>query len=469
MLDTIEAAGPPHNIQAEQQVVGALLYQNSNADRLGKLGPEDFYDPLLRQLYALIVDRIAKHERADYVTLGPIVASWPRLGTQPIPDFLRELVDRGANVATVAKYADELRAMRQRRVGIEIADEMRGRFQDINSGERPSAIVEDATTAFFGLAEKGAGHRSIVSIAEAMSEALTQADAAYQRGDGLAGLSTGIASLDARTGGLCPEQVLVLAGRPAMGKTALALNIAMNVATAGTGVVFFSLEMSGSQLASRIISSRSNVPAWAITRGKFNIEDRRKMDLAQRASAKMPLWIATTGGLSIPDLANEVRRMRRLHGIGLVVIDYMQLMRADNRHGSKVAEVTEISNGIKALAKEVGIPIIALSQLSRKVEDRDDKRPQLADLRESGSIEQDADAVVFAYREAYYLERQKPDQRNTSAMTQWAAQLAAVAGRCEAIVAKNRHGPTGTAELAFDGRTMTFSDAPEVAEDGGHE
>ncbi|EHK56977.1 replicative DNA helicase, partial [Allomesorhizobium alhagi] len=341
----------------------------------------------------------------------------------------------------------------------------------------PSDQIEDAERRLFELAETGRYDGGFESFTDAVKTAVDMANAAYMRDGHLSGIATGLRDLDRRMGGLQPSDLIVLAGRPGMGKTSLATNIAFNIAhpyepaqqadgsfkAANGGVIgFFSLEMSSEQLATRIISEQTEIPSSKIRRGEITETDFEKLVACSQTMQKIPLFIDQTGGISIAQLAARARRLKRQRGLDVIVIDYIQLMQGSSAKASqnRVQEITEITTGLKALGKELGVPIIALSQLSRQVESRDDKRPQLSDLRESGSIEQDADVVLFVYREEYYLKNKEP-KPGTLEYTQWETDMNEVRGKAEVIIAKQRHGPTGTVSLAFTGEFTRFSDLAE--------
>ncbi len=341
----------------------------------------------------------------------------------------------------------------------------------------PSAQIEDAERRLFELAETGRYDGGFESFGDAVRTAIDMAAAAYQRDGHLSGVATGLRDLDARMGGLQPSDLIIIAGRPGMGKTSLATNIAFNIAesyvpaqqadgsfkAANGGVIgFFSLEMSAEQLATRIISEQAEVPSSKIRRGDLTEADFEKLVACTQTLQKIPLYIDQTGGIAIAQLAARARRLKRQRGLDVIVIDYIQLMQGSSAKSSqnRVQEITEITTGLKALAKELSVPIIALSQLSRQVESRDDKRPQLSDLRESGSIEQDADVVMFVYREEYYLKNKEP-KPGTIEYTQWENDMNEARGKAEVIIAKQRHGPTGSVSLAFHGEFTRFSDLAE--------
>ncbi|MCB1419058.1 MAG: replicative DNA helicase, partial [Notoacmeibacter sp.] len=340
----------------------------------------------------------------------------------------------------------------------------------------PQEQIEDAERRLFELAETGRYDGGFQSFTDAVSLAIDMAGAAYQRDGHLSGISTGLRDVDKRLGGLQPSDLVILAGRPAMGKTSLATNIAFNIASAyepaeqadgsvkankGGVVGFFSLEMSSEQLATRIISEQTEISSSKIRRGEITETDFEKLVGCSQMMQRVPLYIDQTGGISIAQLSARARRLKRQRGLDVIVIDYVQLMQGSSKNSAnRVQEITEITTGLKALAKELNVPIIALSQLSRQVESRDDKRPQLSDLRESGSIEQDADVVLFVYRDEYYLQNREPEE-GTAEHQAWQEKMDKVRGKAELIIAKQRHGPTGTVDLAFEGQFTRFSDLAE--------
>jgi len=329
----------------------------------------------------------------------------------------------------------------------------------------------EAESALYKMAEQGKSESGFQSFLRAVTDAVQAANAAYQRDGGLAGISTGLLDLDRKLGGLHKSDLLILAGRPSMGKTSLATNIAFNIAKAyrrgrlpdgseGTvngGVVgFYSLEMSAEQLAARVLSEASEVPSEQIRRGDMTEAEFRRFVEAAKDLEACPLFIDDTAALPINQLAARARRLKRTHGLDVLFVDYLQLVRPASAKDSRVNEVSEITQGLKAIAKELDIPVVALSQLSRQVESRDDKRPQLSDLRESGSIEQDADVVMFVFREEYYKEREKPSEHELDKMATWQAEMERLHGRAEIVIGKQRHGPIGTVDLSFEGRFTRF-------------
>ena len=336
----------------------------------------------------------------------------------------------------------------------------------------PDDQIVEAETELFTLASSGTSNRGFQSFLSALYDAVNTANAAYNRGGKLAGVSTGLTDIDRMLGGLHKSDLLILAGRPSMGKTSLATNIAFNVAKAwkrgrrddgseGTvdgGVVgFFSLEMSAAQLAQRVLSEAAEIPSELIRKGDLTETEFERYLHAARDLERCPLYIDDTPALPIGQVAARARRLKRAPmGLDLLIVDYLQLLRGSGRSENRVNEISEITQGLKAIAKELNIPVIALSQLSRQVESREDKRPQLSDLRESGSIEQDADVVMFVYRGEYYKEREKPGEENLEAMAKWQQDMDMLHGKAELIICKQHHGPVGTVELSFEGRFTRF-------------
>jgi replicative DNA helicase len=346
----------------------------------------------------------------------------------------------------------------------------------------PKDQIIEAEQRLYKLGEQGVAERGFQSFLKAVTDAVNVANAAYQRDGGLAGISTGLIDMDKKLGGLHPSDLLILAGRPSMGKTSLATNIAFNIAKThkrgrlpdgmegsveGGVVGFFSLEMSAEQLAARILSEAAEVPSEQIRRGDMTEHEFRRFVEAAKALEACPLYIDDTPALPISQVAARARRLKRTHGLDVLIVDYLQLLKGSSKD-NRVQEVSEITQGLKAIAKELNIPVIALSQLSRAVESRDDKRPQLSDLRESGSIEQDADVVMFVFREEYYREREKPGDHELEKMAQWQALMESVHGKAEVIIGKQRHGPTGTVELFFEGEFTRFANLDQMHAEDGH-
>ena len=467
----------PHNIEAEQALLGAILVNNDAYYRVSDfLNAEHFFEPVHRQIYKVASDMIRATKRANPVTIKTFLPADEKIGDMSVAQYLARLAAEAATIINAEDYGRSIYDLATRRSLITIGEDMVNIAYDAPVDMPPDTQIEDAERRLFELAETGQYDGGFHDFGTAINTAIDMASAAYQRDGGLSGIATGIHALDSRMGGLQPSDLVILAGRPGMGKSSLATNIAFNIAHAyegdvaadGTptalngGVVgLFSLEMSAEQLATRIISEQSEVSSSKIRRGEINEAEFEMLAACAQEMSKIPLYIDETGGISIAQLAARARRLKRQRGLDLLIIDYIQLMQASKRSGdSRVQEVTEITTGLKALAKELNIPIIALSQLSRQVESRDDKRPQLADLRESGSIEQDADVVLFIYREEYYLKNREPKE-GTEEWLKWDAEMREAIGKAEVIIAKQRHGPTGTARLGFQAMFTRFSDLAE--------
>ncbi|MBT0956357.1 replicative DNA helicase [Alphaproteobacteria bacterium KMM 3653] len=472
----------PHNIEAEQQLLGAILTNNEIFDRVASIiKSQHFYDPVHARIYEVAEARIAKNLQATPVTLKAFMEDDEGLKELGGPSYLVRLA--GAAIASFAArdYAQIIYDLAIRRELMGLGKDIAAKASDVSVASEPAEQIVEAEQALYKLGEQGRTDTGFTSFLSAVKEAVTSANAAYQRDGGLSGVSTGLDDLDKKLGGLHRSDLLILAGRPSMGKTALTTNIAFNVAKAyrkglrpdGTegavngGVVgFFSLEMSAEQLAARVLSEASEVPSEQIRKGDMSeTEFRRFVDAAREFEAS-PLFIDDTPALPISQLAARARRLKRTHGLDVLMVDYLQLVRAASAKDSRVNEVSEITQGLKAIAKELDIPVIALSQLSRQVENREDKRPQLSDLRESGSIEQDADVVMFVYREEYYKEREKPSDDNLEGMAKWQEDMERVHGKAEVIIGKQRHGPIGTVELSFEGRYTRFGNLARSWEQG---
>ncbi|MCB1358706.1 MAG: replicative DNA helicase, partial [Maritimibacter sp.] len=448
--DEAEGAGTglPHNIEAEQQLLGAILTNNEIYDRVAQIiKPQHFYEPVHERIYALAEQRIAANMLASPVTLKPFLADDEGLKELGGAAYLARLAGAAISSFAARDYANMIYEMHQRRELIKLGAEIGDRAGRLEAKDTPGEQIVAAEQALYKLAETGAATTGFQSFLSAVKDAVAVANAAYQRDGGLAGISTGLIDLDQKLGGLHRSDLLILAGRPSMGKTSLATNIAFNIAKAykrgtlddGTegaingGVVgFYSLEMSSEQLAARILSEASRVPSQKIRRGDMSEEEFRRFVDAAKALEACPLYIDDTPALPIAQLAARARRLKREHGLDALFVDYLQLVRgtAENR----VNEIAEISMGLKAIAKELNIPVVALSQLSRQVESRDDKRPQLSDLRESGSIEQDADVVMFVFREEYYAEREKPSDDRLEEMAAWMERMDRLHGKAEVII-----------------------------------
>ncbi len=474
--DDLSVLTAPHSTEAEQAVLGSMLYDNELYHQVAEfLRDEHFYDPVHGRLFTAAASMIQRAETAaDAITLAPMAEADEGVKALGGKAYLAELMAAHTSTAAALDYARFVYDLALRRSLIQVGGEIE---KDAAEDQEATArvLIEVAERKLFDLAETGSTQRGFVTFADALAMSIDAAAAAYERDGGLSGVSSGLTDLDEKLGGLHPSDLIVLAGRPSMGKTALATNIAYNIArrhrletgpdgtarTSDGGVVgFFSLEMSSEQLAMRILSERAGISGHRIRRGEIEPDEFEQVRDAATELASIPLHIDDTGGLSIAALAARARRLKRTEGLDVLVVDYLQLLTGSGRRGSenRVQEITEITTGLKALAKELQVPVIALSQLSRQVEARDDKRPQLSDLRESGSIEQDADVVMFVYREAYYVARKEPKSKQGSdEYAIWQEELAACYGKAEVIIGKQRHGPIGTVELAFEESLTKFS------------
>ncbi|MSU88986.1 replicative DNA helicase [Rhodobacteraceae bacterium 2CG4] len=463
----------PHNIEAEQALLGALLVNNEVYDRIAAVvNDSHFYDPVHARIFEIAAARIQKNALASPVTLKAFMEDDPGLAELGGPAYLVRLGASAISVFAARDYAQLIYDLAIRRKLMELGEEITLKAATVRTDSEPREQIVEAEQQLYKLGEQGNVESGFQSFLRAVTEAVNVANAAYQRDGGLAGISTGLIDMDRKLGGLHPSDLLILAGRPSMGKTSLATNIAFNIAKAwkkgrkpdgseGTiegGVVgFYSLEMSAEQLAARILSEAAEVPSDAIRKGALTEDEFRRFVEAAKSLETCPLFIDDTPALPISQLAARARRLKRQHGLDVLIVDYLQLVRpASSRTEGRVNEVSEITQGLKAIAKELNIPVIALSQLSRQVENREDKRPQLSDLRESGSIEQDADVVMFVFREEYYKEREKPGEHNVEAMMKWQEEMSRLHGKAEVVIGKQRHGPIGTVELSFEGRFTRF-------------
>lgn len=462
----------PANIEAEQALLGAVLYDNAAFERLGDyLSAEHFFEPFHQRLYAAIEISVRKGQLAEPILLAEQFARDPAFEELGGVRYLADLVDRAPPAANAPDYARAVYDLALRRDLIRIGGDIAAAAQKGDAELSARDQIEQAEQKLFSLAETGGVSQGFVTFSDALHGAVSMAAEAHARDGGLAGISTGLLDLDQKIGGLHPSDLMILAARPSMGKTSLACNIAFDVArnyawepqpdgsrkTVRGGVVaFYSLEMSAEQLALRLLAEASGVSGDRLRKGEIDaMEFGRIRDAAQEIQ-DAPLYIDATGGITIAKLTARARRLKRMVGLDLVIIDYLQLVTtgtggSDNR----VQEVSMITQSMKALAKELNVPVIALSQLSRQVENREDKKPQLSDLRESGSIEQDADMVMFVYREEYYLSRLEP-REGTEEHFKWQEQMDQVRGLAELIIGKQRHGPIGTVKLSFDSDTTKF-------------
>ncbi|ATI42170.1 replicative DNA helicase [Pacificitalea manganoxidans] len=477
-----EPSALPHNIEAEQQLLGAILTNNDIFDRVASVvGPQHFYDPVHARIFEVASARIAKNLQATPVTLKSFLEDDEGLKELGGPAYLARLA--GAAIASFAArdYAQIIYDLAIRRELMALGRDISSKAANVDVASEPKEQIVEAEQRLYALGEEGKSESGFQSFLRAVTDAVNVANAAYQRDGGLAGVSTGLIDLDKKLGGLHKSDLLILAGRPSMGKTSLATNIAFNIAKAyrrgllpdgsegaveGGVVGFYSLEMSAEQLAARILSEAAEVPSEQIRRGDMTEAEFRRFVEAAKSLESCPLYIDDTPALPISQLAARARRLKRTHGLDVLMVDYLQLVRAATAKDSRVNEVSEITQGLKAIAKELNIPVIALSQLSRQVENREDKRPQLSDLRESGSIEQDADVVMFVFREEYYKEREKPGDHDLEAMARWQEDMERLHGRAEVVIGKQRHGPIGSVDLSFEGRFTRFGNLVKPWQDG---
>jgi replicative DNA helicase len=467
----------PHNIEAEQSLLGAILVNNDAFYRVSDfLEPKHFFEPIHQVIYETSGSLIRMGKVATPVTLKTFVPPDTDIGGMTVGQYLARLAAEATTIINAQDYGRTVYELAQRRDLIRIGEDMVNVAFDAPVDFAPRAQIEDAERRLYELAESGRYDGGFQRFAQAMKIALDMAANAYQRDGKLSGVATGLRDLDSKMGGLQRSDLIIVAGRPGMGKTALATNIAYNIAKAhraevqadGTmksingGIVgFFSCEMSAEQLATRILAEQTRIASSMIRRGGINQDEFEKIRDYTIELEHLPLFVDETGGLSISQLTARARRLKRQKGLDLIVVDYIQLLQGSGkRSDNRVQEVTEITTSLKALAKELNIPVIALSQLSRQVESRDDKHPQLSDLRESGSIEQDADVVIFVYREEYYLQNKEP-KPGTPEHEKWQTEMDLALGKAEVIIAKQRHGPTGTVRLQFEGQFTRFSDFVE--------
>jgi replicative DNA helicase len=469
----------PHNIEAEQSLLGAILVNNDAFYRVSDfLEPKHFYEPIHQTIYETSASLIRMGKIATPVTLKTFLPADTDIGGMTVGQYLARLAAEATTIINAQDYGRTIYDLSLRRDLIGIGEDMVNVAYDAPVDFLPRAQIEDAERRLYELAESGRYDGGFQKFSQALTIAVDMAAKAFQRDGKLSGIATGLRDLDTKMGGLQPSDLIIVAGRPGMGKTSLATNIAYNIARAyvpelqadgttkaanGGSVGFFSCEMSGEQLATRILAERSGIPSSHIRRGGISELDFEKIRECSIELQSLPFYVDETGGLSIAQLMARARRLKRQKGLDLIVVDYIQLLTGSGKRGNdnRVQEITEITTSLKALAKELNVPVIALSQLSRQVESRDDKRPQLSDLRESGSIEQDADVVLFVYREEYYLGTKEP-RPNTPEHQKWKDEMERAHGKAEVIIGKQRHGPTGTVELSFEASVTRFGDlAPE--------
>ena len=477
---------PPQNVEAEQALLGAILIDNAGFDRVSTfLEPDHFHVPVHGRIFEAARSLIARGRVADPLTLKTYFEAENALADVGGAHYLARLAASAVSLVHTEDYGRAIRDLSTRRGLVRIGEEVAEAAYDARVEEPPAALVEQTEARLYELAETGRDEGGFRAFRDVMRDAVSIAEAAYKRDGRLAGIATGLADLDDAVGGLAPSDLVILAGRPSMGKTALATTIALRAASRhrtepgaaappqGAAneesgepravVGFFSLEMSAEQLATRILAGRAGLRADEIRRGQLSDEQFARLVDSCRALNEAQLFIDDTPALTVPALRARARRLKRKHGLSLVVVDYLQLMRPSRGHDSRVLEIGEITQGLKAIAKDLDLPVLALSQLSRAVEQREDKRPMLSDLRESGTIEQDSDIVMFVFRESYYLERSEPQQRGDEAAdrfdarySRWQELCDQKHGLAEVIVAKHRHGPIKNVTLRFEAETVSF-------------
>ncbi len=453
----------PNNIEAEQSVIGSILVTNEIFEEVNTIiSDKNFYDPMHQKIFGAIENLIYKGMLANPITLKNHFED--EKDELNVPEYLVKITKFSTSSRQATEYSKIIYDMFVRRELIKISEQTidTAKLNDLNTNGQN--IIENSERLLFDLAEKGSFNSSLIKFDEAMKQTIEMASAAYKNEEGIVGVPTGLRDLDDRLGGLHQSDLIIIAGRPSMGKTALATNIAFNAAQklqdSGriSSIAFFSLEMSSEQLSTRILAEQSRIKSNDIRRGRITDEQFDKFIETSKNIAELPLYIDETPAMNIAAMTNRARRLKRLKGLDMIVVDYIQLMKGSfNNKDGRVQEISEITQGLKAIAKELSIPVVALSQLSRAVEQRDDKKPQLSDLRESGSIEQDADVVMFVYREAYYLERKEP-RPATVEHAEWQAKMNEVSNLAEIIIGKQRHGPTGNVMLEFEAMFTKFKD-----------
>lgn len=477
----------PRNIEAEAAFLGAILIDNRIIEDVSiKLTPEHFFEPLHGRVYEQILRLIDRNMLVTPVTLKPFFEADEAMKELGGPGYLVKLTADGAGLIGARDFAQQIYDLALLRELVTVGRTLVDNALDTSESVDPKGQIEAAESALYKVAEGEGETGSTKSFLAASTEAIRNVEKALQSGGHLSGVTTGLDSINAKCGGLHNSDLVILAGRPGMGKTSLATNIAFNAARrwvreredgieeakgAGARVAFFSLEMSADQLATRILAEQSGISSELLRMGKISREDFRELSRASRELQELPLYIDDTPALTIAALRTRARRLQRRHGIGLIIVDYLQLLQGSSRASdNRVNEISEISRGLKTLAKELGVPVIALSQLSRAVEQRDDKRPQLSDLRESGSIEQDADMVWFVFREDYYEAAKQPDPANEALHEAWREKMERIFGVAELIVAKQRHGSTGRVRMKFEAKITRFSDlADDQYADAGYD
>ncbi len=464
----------PHNIEAEQGLLGALLVDNRAIEKVADfLKAAHFFHPAHQRIFGAIQKLIDRNQTASPVTLKGYFEQDQDLASVGGAEYLADLAASVITIVNAEDYARNIYDLYMRRELIAVGEDVVNESFDQKLDEEPMQVISRAEGRLYQLAQSGESKGGFVSVLDSVKVSIQIAEKAFQTAGSVTGVTTGLRDLDEKLGGLHPSDLLILAGRPSMGKTALAVNLAYNAAQAyadsggkeGGRVGFFSLEMSSDQLATRILADLSGISGDKIRKGNIQEADFRKFAEAAQKLSQVPLYIDDTAALSISAVRARARRLKRQHGLDMLVIDYLQLLTGTGSRQSsenRVLEISEITRGLKAIAKELQIPVLALSQLSRAVEQREDKRPMLSDLRESGSIEQDSDVVMFVYREEYYLSRSEPSMDEPDKYAKWQEKMARAHNVAESIIAKQRHGPIGTVRMFFDPNLTRFSDLEQT-------
>ncbi len=455
----------PSNIEAEQHLLGSVLVNNDIIDEISNtINFEKFYDPIHLKIYEVIENLNSKGMVANPITLKNYFEKNQGLDDVGGVEYLVKLTRFSSSVKQAIDYAKIVHENYVKRELIKISQHIKDDTLNVEEDKTSEIIIEDAEKLLFDLAERGSFSQSFMKFNSALDQSITMAEQAMKNDQGIVGVPTGLTDLDEKLGGLHKSDLVIIAGRPSMGKTALATNIAYhaakNIQLKGekSSIAFFSLEMSSEQLSTRILSEQSRIKSNDIRRGKATEEELNRYIETSRDIYDLPLYIDETPAITISTLSNRARRIKRKFGLSLIVVDYIQLMRTNSKKiDGRVQEISEITQGLKALAKELSVPVLALSQLSRAVEQRDVKKPQLADLRESGSIEQDADVVLFVYREEYYEEKKQP-KLGSIEHAEWQSKMSDIAGLAEILIGKQRHGPTGNIQVEFEGMYTKFKD-----------
>ena len=467
-INSSEANKLPSNIEAEQSLIGSVLVNNDIIDEVSNIvNSSKFFDPIHKKIYEVIETLNNKGMIANPITLKNYFEKDSGLNEVGGVDYLVKLTIFSSSIKQAIDYAKIIHEMYVKRELIFISDQISDEAKDEKVEKTGENIIEDAEKSLFDLAERGNFTQTFLKFNQAIDQTIEMATLAMKSEKGIVGVPTGLTDLDEKLGGLHKSDLIIIAGRPSMGKTALATNIAYYAAknlqenNEKGSVAFFSLEMSSEQLSTRILSEQARISSHEIRTGKATEETLNRYIETSRNIYDLPLYIDETPAIAISTLSNRARRIKRLFGLNLIVVDYVQLMRTNtNRLDGRVQEISEITQGLKALAKELNVPVVALSQLSRAVEQRDDKKPQLSDLRESGSIEQDADVVLFVYREEYYLEKKEPKQGSIE-HAEWQSKMSDIHGQAELILGKHRHGSTGVVHVEFEGMYTKFKDLPK--------